>query len=66
MLSYSETRIYERCRPIIRVDGCFLKGPHGGILLTAVGVDPNNNLFPIANCICFQTTINLEKLGNVF
>ncbi|KAL0374433.1 UNVERIFIED_CONTAM: hypothetical protein Sradi_3359000 [Sesamum radiatum] len=33
------------CRPIIGVDGCHLKGPHGGILLTAVGVDPNNNLF---------------------
>ncbi|KAL0386107.1 UNVERIFIED_CONTAM: hypothetical protein Sradi_3005000 [Sesamum radiatum] len=31
------------CRPIIGVDGCHLKGPHGGILLTAVGVDPNNN-----------------------
>ncbi|KAL0402558.1 UNVERIFIED_CONTAM: hypothetical protein Slati_4285700 [Sesamum latifolium] len=36
------------CRPIIGVDGCHLKGPHGGILLTAIGVDPNNNLFPIA------------------
>ncbi|KAL0422440.1 UNVERIFIED_CONTAM: hypothetical protein Slati_3266900 [Sesamum latifolium] len=36
------------CRPIIGVDGCNLKGPNGGILLTAIGVDPNNNLFPIA------------------
>ncbi|KAL0398119.1 UNVERIFIED_CONTAM: hypothetical protein Sradi_2155200 [Sesamum radiatum] len=36
------------CRPIIGVDGCHLKGPHGGVLLTAVGVDPNNNLYPIA------------------
>ncbi|KAL0292838.1 UNVERIFIED_CONTAM: hypothetical protein Scaly_3152200 [Sesamum calycinum] len=34
------------CRPIIGIDGCHLKGPQGGILLTAVGVDPNNNLFP--------------------
>ncbi|KAL0332737.1 UNVERIFIED_CONTAM: hypothetical protein Scaly_2175200 [Sesamum calycinum] len=25
-----------------------VKGPHKGILLTAVGVDPNNNLYPIA------------------
>ncbi|KAL8510772.1 hypothetical protein ACS0TY_017548 [Phlomoides rotata] len=24
------------CRPLIRVDGCLLKGPHKGILLTAV------------------------------
>ncbi|KAL8485724.1 hypothetical protein ACS0TY_027854 [Phlomoides rotata] len=36
------------CRPIIRVDECHLKGPHKGILLTAVGVDANNNLYPIA------------------
>ncbi|KAL0328194.1 UNVERIFIED_CONTAM: hypothetical protein Scaly_2252000 [Sesamum calycinum] len=26
------------CRPFIGVDGCHLKGPHGGVLLTAVGV----------------------------
>ncbi|KAL6558924.1 hypothetical protein OROMI_019274 [Orobanche minor] len=36
------------CRPIIGVDDCHLKGPYGGVLLNAVGVDPNNNLFPIA------------------
>ncbi|KAK4390320.1 Membrane-associated progesterone-binding protein 4 [Sesamum angolense] len=37
--------------PIIGVDGCHLKGPHGGILLTACGVDPNNSLFPIAYAV---------------
>ncbi|KAG8373238.1 hypothetical protein BUALT_Bualt11G0002900 [Buddleja alternifolia] len=36
------------CRPIIGVDGTHLKGPHGGVLLTSVSVDPNNNLFPIS------------------
>ncbi|KAL2253510.1 UNVERIFIED_CONTAM: hypothetical protein Sindi_0145700 [Sesamum indicum] len=36
---------------IICVDGCHLKGPHKGILLTAVGVDPNNNLYPIAYAV---------------
>ncbi|KAL8507146.1 hypothetical protein ACS0TY_017879 [Phlomoides rotata] len=30
------------CRPFIGVDVTFLKGPHGGVLLTAVSVDPNN------------------------
>ncbi|KAL0374391.1 UNVERIFIED_CONTAM: hypothetical protein Sradi_3354800 [Sesamum radiatum] len=35
------------CRPITRVYGCHLKGPHGGFLLTAFGIDPNNNLFSI-------------------
>ncbi|KAL0378326.1 UNVERIFIED_CONTAM: hypothetical protein Sradi_3138100 [Sesamum radiatum] len=41
----------EGCRPIIGVDGCHLKGPHGGVFLTAVGVDPNNNLYPIAYAV---------------
>ncbi|XP_051149254.1 uncharacterized protein LOC127263974 [Andrographis paniculata] len=36
------------CRAIIGVDGCHLKGIYAGVLLTAVGIDPNNNLFPIA------------------
>ncbi|KAL8477093.1 hypothetical protein ACS0TY_029415 [Phlomoides rotata] len=36
------------CRPIIGVDGCHLKGPHKGILLTVVSVDANNSLYPIA------------------
>ncbi|KAL0416055.1 UNVERIFIED_CONTAM: hypothetical protein Slati_3437400 [Sesamum latifolium] len=39
------------CRPIIGVDGCHLKGPYDGVLLTAVGVDPNNNTYPIAYAI---------------
>ncbi|KAL3503927.1 hypothetical protein ACH5RR_033768 [Cinchona calisaya] len=32
-------------RPIFGVDGCFLKSDSGGILLIAVGIDPNNCLF---------------------
>ncbi|KAL0379226.1 UNVERIFIED_CONTAM: hypothetical protein Sradi_3228100 [Sesamum radiatum] len=48
------------CRPIIGVDGCHLKGPHGGILLTAIGVDPNNNLFPIAYAIISSKRRTLE------
>ncbi|XP_009605687.2 uncharacterized protein LOC107802797 [Nicotiana tabacum] len=40
------------CRRIIGVDGCWLKGPiYGTQLLTAVGLDPNNNIFPIAYAI---------------
>ncbi|XP_075520701.1 uncharacterized protein LOC142553992 isoform X2 [Primulina tabacum] len=38
----------ESCRPVVGVDGCFLKTNIGGQLLTAVGLDPNNNIFPIA------------------
>ncbi|XP_012837640.1 PREDICTED: uncharacterized protein LOC105958177 [Erythranthe guttata] len=36
------------CRPLIGLDGCFLKTVHGGQLLCAVGRDGNDNLFPIA------------------
>ncbi|XVF85706.1 hypothetical protein PTKIN_Ptkin17bG0138300 [Pterospermum kingtungense] len=36
------------CRPWIGVDGCFLKGPYQGELLTAVGKDGNNQMFPVA------------------
>jgi hypothetical protein len=41
----------EGCRPIIGVDGCFLKGPYKGQLLSAVGRDGNNNMYPIAFAI---------------
>jgi len=30
------------CRPIIGLDGCFLKGKYGGELLTIVGRDGND------------------------
>ncbi|XP_073304581.1 uncharacterized protein [Primulina huaijiensis] len=37
----------DACRRVIGVAGCFLKEQHGGQLLVAVGLDPNNNIFPI-------------------
>lgn len=33
------------CRPIIGLDGCFLKGPYGGQLLYAVGRDGNDQMY---------------------
>ncbi|KAG8373351.1 hypothetical protein BUALT_Bualt11G0015200 [Buddleja alternifolia] len=36
------------CRPIIGLDGCFLKTLFGGQLLVAVGRDGNDNMVPIA------------------
>ncbi|KAK4388259.1 hypothetical protein Sango_2432500 [Sesamum angolense] len=36
------------CRPIISLDGCFLKTCYGGQLLVAVRRDVNDNMFPIA------------------
>nr|XP_025691281.1 uncharacterized protein LOC112792309 [Arachis hypogaea] len=36
------------CRPLIGLDGCFLKGYYGGQLLSAVTQDANNHVFVIA------------------
>ncbi|KAK8996623.1 hypothetical protein V6N11_081889 [Hibiscus sabdariffa] len=36
------------CRPIISLDGCYLKGEIKGEILSAVGRDGNNQIFPIA------------------
>ena len=38
----------EACRLVFGLDGTFLKDAAGGVLLTAIGVDPNNGLYPIA------------------
>ncbi|KAE8722753.1 hypothetical protein F3Y22_tig00013680pilonHSYRG00033 [Hibiscus syriacus] len=39
---------FKGCRPIISIDGCHLKGYNGGTLLAAVGIDGNDNIYPIA------------------
>ncbi|XP_057440530.1 uncharacterized protein LOC130732514 [Lotus japonicus] len=36
------------CIPFIGIDGCHLKTKYGGILLIAVGRDPNDQYFPLA------------------
>ncbi|XP_071731309.1 uncharacterized protein [Rutidosis leptorrhynchoides] len=36
------------CRKVIALDGCFLKKPNQGELLTAIGRDGNNHIFPVA------------------
>ncbi|KAK2644275.1 hypothetical protein Ddye_019470 [Dipteronia dyeriana] len=46
----------EGCRPFIGVDGCHLKGPYEGVLLSAVSLEANSGLFPIAVCICEKET----------
>ncbi|XP_074342088.1 uncharacterized protein LOC141679500 [Apium graveolens] len=37
----------EHCRHVIGLDGCFLKGRCKGELLSAIGRDANNQIFPI-------------------
>ncbi|XP_025635815.1 uncharacterized protein [Arachis hypogaea] len=39
------------CRPLIGLDGTFLKTLHGGQILTACGQDANNHIFVIAYAI---------------
>nr|KAJ0196948.1 hypothetical protein LSAT_V11C700363610 [Lactuca sativa] len=36
------------CRKVAGVDGCFLKGVRRGDLLSAVGIDAHNNIYPLA------------------
>ncbi|KAL4309024.1 hypothetical protein GQ457_01G010200 [Hibiscus cannabinus] len=36
------------CRPMLSLDGCFLKGHYIGYILTAVGIDANDGIYPIA------------------
>ncbi|KAK5846007.1 hypothetical protein PVK06_002273 [Gossypium arboreum] len=38
----------EGCKPILGLDGCFLKGPFKGELLAAVRRDGNNQMYPVA------------------
>ena len=42
----------EGCRSFIGLDGCHLKGPFEGVLLSAVSLDANHGIFPLAICIC--------------
>ena len=39
------------CRQLIGLDGCHLRGPHPGVLLTAVGIDANDCIYPIAYAV---------------
>ncbi|VVA22019.1 Hypothetical predicted protein, partial [Prunus dulcis] len=38
----------EGCRQVVGFDGCHVKGSHPGQILSAVGIDGNNGMYPIA------------------
>ncbi|XP_038693818.1 uncharacterized protein LOC119991542 [Tripterygium wilfordii] len=40
--------ILNGCRPVLGIDGCFLKGLVKEEMLTAIGRDGNNQMFPVA------------------
>ena len=39
------------CRPILCLDACHLKGEYEGQLLCAIGLDGNDDMFPIAYAV---------------
>ncbi|KAL3502883.1 hypothetical protein ACH5RR_037332 [Cinchona calisaya] len=59
------------CRPIVDLDGCHLRVRHKGKQLSAVGIVPNNQNFPIAHAVleienrrtwrCFITDIQKDQ-----
>ncbi|XP_052624980.1 uncharacterized protein LOC128132443 [Lactuca sativa] len=56
-------------RELLGLDGCFLKGPHPRQILTAVGLDSNNGIYPLAYAIVEAETTSswtwfLECLGD--
>ncbi|KAF6159209.1 hypothetical protein GIB67_022888 [Kingdonia uniflora] len=53
----SAKRSYSLLRSIEVIDGTFIKGRYRRTLLTALGVDPCNKLFPLAFAV-----VKLEKL----
>ncbi|KAM0899920.1 hypothetical protein ACQ4PT_020989 [Festuca glaucescens] len=42
----------DRRRPFICIDGCHIKTRYKGVLLTAVGIDPNDCIYPVAFGLC--------------
>ena len=46
-----KTVFLEGCKPFIGVDGCFLKGPYGRVMLSTVSLDGNRGILPIAFAI---------------
>ncbi|KAJ0908838.1 putative transposase, MuDR, plant [Helianthus annuus] len=45
-------------RPLLGLDGCFLKGPFPGQILTAMGVDANNGIYPVAYAVVEAETMS--------
>uniref|UniRef100_K3YKW2 Uncharacterized protein n=1 Tax=Setaria italica TaxID=4555 RepID=K3YKW2_SETIT len=64
---------FQHCRPVILVDGTFLTGKYKGTLMMAVGVDPEQQLVPLAFALAesenneswswFMKLVRLHVLG---
>ncbi|CAH9059043.1 unnamed protein product [Cuscuta europaea] len=57
---------WEKCIPVIIVDGSFLKSYYKGTLLTACTQDANKQIFPLAFGICsVENTVNWTWFFNM-
>ncbi|XP_035830110.1 uncharacterized protein LOC118479608 [Helianthus annuus] len=48
-------------RPLLGVDGCFMKGPFPGQILSAVGIDGNNSIYPVCYALVEAETTQTWK-----
>ncbi|XP_020270732.1 uncharacterized protein LOC109845892 [Asparagus officinalis] len=46
-----------RCRPLLFLDGTFLTDRYKGMLLSAIAYDGEQEIFPLAYCICDQENV---------
>ena len=52
MFDVNRRGFFEGCRQLfIGLDGCHLKGLYKGVLLSAVSIDANNGIYPLAMCV---------------
>ena len=54
----------EACKPFIYLDGTFLKSEVEGVLLSAMGRDANNHMFPLAAEV-LQKRIRIIVFGSL-
>ncbi|KAL5773175.1 hypothetical protein ACOSQ2_013099 [Xanthoceras sorbifolium] len=45
-------RFLNDCRPLLGLDACHFKGKFPRVLMSAIGIDTNNGVFPVAWCVC--------------
>ncbi|KAF6148060.1 hypothetical protein GIB67_024235 [Kingdonia uniflora] len=67
----SPKKTYKLLRPVVVIDGTFLKGRCRGTLLTGIAIDPSNHIFPLAFSIIDSETTEswtyfMEILGPNF
>ncbi|KAH9648644.1 SWIM-type domain-containing protein [Citrus sinensis] len=58
MFDANRRGFFEGCRQFIGLDDCHLKGLYKGVLLSAVSIDPNNGIYPLAMCVVESENTN--------